>query len=135
MADLLPCPFCGATAANGTVSVECFRGRHLVECGCGAPDCGCGARVTGPGWYAGEDYFETEAEAIAAWNRREPGWTSVSERLPEYGMDVLVRANGSIEVAVVLRGEGGVFWSSGYVDGLEVTHWMPLPKPPGMTDE
>jgi len=135
--NLKPCPFCGATAVNGTVSVECFRGRYLVECGCDAPDCGCGARVTGPGWYADEDYFETEAEAIAAWNRRAPYWIPVRDRLPIECQRVLLIDDEECYIGTHEDVDAGGYW---FRDGdrdypCDPTHWMPLPKPPGMTDE
>ena len=52
MSDLMPCPFCARTPAGA----DCFGGMWLVEC-----DCGCSL-----------DGMETEAAAIAAWNRRVP---------------------------------------------------------------
>ena len=53
MTGLLPCPFCG----NGDAPFTITEDRAWVECG------DCVSRVTiGP--------FDTEAEAIASWNRR-----------------------------------------------------------------
>ena len=61
--DLKPCPFCGAdpyTEEGGTEG-------YYVSC----PACLC---VVGEAWgqSGGLGLFKTEAEAIAAWNRREP---------------------------------------------------------------
>lgn len=55
---LLPCPFCG-----GERIVKCVRGydgpdRHWLKC------CDCGATTR-------QNYYRTQAEAIAAWNRRD----------------------------------------------------------------
>jgi hypothetical protein len=55
-------------------------------------------------------------------------WIPVDERLPELGVDVLVlQRSGECEVAW-RRGHDGN-WSAYSALG-EITHWMPLPKPP-----
>jgi hypothetical protein len=63
-------------------------------------------------------------------------WISVNDRLPEEDEDVLVMtaegkfASGGMHVASL--DEDGV-WYPSHGDGWEfpdVTHWMPLPKPP-----
>ena len=51
MTNLLPCPFCGGNASIP----ESYPYHHLVFC----TSCGCKT-----------DICDTEAEAIAAWNRR-----------------------------------------------------------------
>jgi Lar family restriction alleviation protein len=51
---LLPCPLCGGEASIGHIG-ERPRDAYIV-------DCPCGASIDG----------KTEAEAIAAWNRRTP---------------------------------------------------------------
>jgi len=58
-------------------------------------------------------------------------WTSVSEDLPEEGMDVLVTDGKRYAVASLVEG---------YIDEVPLqewdgtpivpTHWRPLPKPP-----
>lgn len=55
-------------------------------------------------------------------------WISVNERLPETCADVLVFANGQIDVGY--RSPSGLFWHVYGNDGARVTHWMPLPKAP-----
>ena len=52
MSELLPCPFCGGEASKRLF----YGGRYGVYCD------SCSSRVGG--------LFETEAEAVAAWNTR-----------------------------------------------------------------
>ena len=65
-----------------------------------------------------------------------PKWISVSERLPEYGSNVLAFcSNGSVE----LRSYFGFFEKAlrvklNKIVLAEVTHWMPLPQPPAEVD-
>lgn len=53
--ELKPCPFCGSKARIVSAGFEC----HYVRCS-NTKDCGCKF-----------EWFDTEAEAVAAWNRRE----------------------------------------------------------------
>lgn len=55
-------------------------------------------------------------------------WISVNERLPETCADVLVFANGLVDVGY--RSPSGLFWHCYANDEARVTHWMPLPKAP-----
>lgn len=65
--------------------------------------------------------------------RKAQRWIPVSERLPEvdkeYGdVDVLVYTDeGIIEATTYDKDDGWGLW----VEAGEVTHWMPLPEPPG----
>ena len=71
-------------------------------------------------------------------------WISVKERLPSSDRDwVLVACKlmpeGFYGVPHVAELRGGVWWSDCYdvplcSAGVVVTHWMPLPEPPGVTD-
>lgn len=59
-----------------------------------------------------------------------PEWISVKDRLPEEPGEVLVVLYGKVGIAWY---HGGEQFETGsglicYVE--EVTHWMPLPKPP-----
>lgn len=69
-------------------------------------------------------------------------WISVAERLPMLHTDVLVyrrsfcRMGGyqSIEYVTVGLGEVLVWSNDSLAWKSEVTNWMPLPEPPGVTD-
>lgn len=78
--------------------------------------------------------------AIAALDEQEERrWIPVTEQLPETDTCVLVRVNGNPHKYITLKGayelaeydpEGWILemWPE-WMDA-EVTHWMPLPKPP-----
>ena len=53
-------------------------------------------------------------------------WIPVSERLPEYGQEVLVYTGNILKPVVMAF----TFWRKDYDTWLRVTHWMPLPEPP-----
>ena len=59
-------------------------------------------------------------------------WISVSERLPEGGVEVLVSVDENSDDCgyhvCLYRGDEWVRSEAGYIFG--VTHWMPLPEPP-----
>ena len=62
----------------------------------------------------------------------EPEWIPVTERLPEYGENVLAYLENK---TTVLRRYNGFFEKTlgvrhGKLVSLDVTHWMPLPEPP-----
>jgi hypothetical protein len=58
-------------------------------------------------------------------------WVSTSERLPDEETPVLVCCEGGEVVKVAWRKSGHKLWfvESGVTFGI--THWQPLPKPPG----
>lgn len=64
-------------------------------------------------------------------------WISVEERMPEEWVEVLVFVPGiGREIAWLCKPKG--FWRwvySGDIIELDVTHWMPLPSPPGEEGE
>lgn len=57
-------------------------------------------------------------------------WISIKDQLPEIAEDVLIHERGLQEPYVGWR--TGESWSSynEYMDQKDITHWMPLPKPP-----
>lgn len=114
MNKLKLCPFCG-------------KEMHIVEIWddewsltCGTQDC-AGSRTI----------FDTEAEAIAAWNKRPDPWVSV-DTPPEDGVKVLISdKNGEVEAATHDMKNGGFYlrdmWGMHYD---EINCWMPLPEWP-----
>ena len=64
-----------------------------------------------------------------------PGvWISVADRLPHLREDVLVCAYWHEKWSVYTGWTNGKRWyvgcGCGTVSGIQVSHWMPLPKPP-----
>jgi len=62
-------------------------------------------------------------------------WISVKDKFPRYNQDVLTFAPGMAMPIVVDRhngyyGEDDDEWYEGWNTGRNITHWMPLPKPP-----
>ena len=64
-------------------------------------------------------------------------WIPVTERLPETGIDVIAYMDNSIESRIVPAMYGKnrnkyYWWDCIFnTELLSVTHWMPLPEPPG----
>lgn len=61
-------------------------------------------------------------------------WISVEERSPVLGVFVLAFFDGDYEVLQPARAEGWLLhWFDAQgkeLNGINVTHWMPLPLPP-----
>ena len=55
------------------------------------------------------------------------GWIPVEERLPAYGQEVIVYGGNYLKGCVTAMR----FWRAEDVNWFGVTHWMPLPEPPG----
>ena len=62
-------------------------------------------------------------------------WISVKDRLPNGGHNVLFCTfyGNVFEGIKTARGWLGFRWNAIYRDG-EVTHWMPLPEPPEVSE-
>lgn len=70
-----------------------------------------------------------EMHADVSEGKKNEGWISVKDEMPDTGVSVLVYGDGS---GISL----GVYWkwgwtTTGYYNA--VTHWMPLPEPPKTT--
>lgn len=90
--------------------------------------------------------FDDVSDAVVALYdagyRKQSGWISVEERLPDNCRAVLVALEGLTiggAPAMVIGSYSGGFWMVADADGTHyltkymryrVTHWMPLPEPP-----
>ena len=67
------------------------------------------------------------------------GWIPCSKQLPEEGEEILIcvrLASGvKVEYDVCVEYDGYLYPENGYSFGKEITHWMPLPKPPKEDEE
>jgi len=131
----LPCPFCNGAAHSGYAKFNDDAG----WCGCESVDC--------PGWGACAQH-QTEADAVAAWNRRAPeaqAWRAI-ETAPRDGTRILIADGRSTDAAYwsqCAKGYGGskrypwvILDETNGVNGMtetHPTHWQPLPAPPGAT--
>jgi len=65
---------------------------------------------------------------LAGYKAAAPKWISVKDRLPKYGVGVLVTSGGpGCTIAGYFEGSG---FYNGHLEDVVVTHWMPLPEPP-----
>lgn len=75
------------------------------------------------------------------------GWISVKDRLPDRNTPILITANGKVYTATLFDANGIEYWSvnnrgNSYdpstkverVKAKAITHWMPRPEPPGVTE-
>ena len=137
MSELKNCPFCGGEAEvrvhhmyeHGKLySPETAKKEYYVQClGCATQ---CGAIE-----------HETEAEAVAAWNRRADDWRPASEppetnagERPKSVMVCAVHPDGRarLHTGWCMEGRWYVPWVP--VEAV-VTHWRHLPEPPKEDDD
>ena len=60
-------------------------------------------------------------------------WIPVSERLPdEYAICLCVKIGGRYNSVVIAQHKGNNYWMSNGLGVVTVSHWMPLPEPPGV---
>jgi hypothetical protein len=132
---LLPCPFCGTAPTtmgyyNGGYGISCDNHKcHAQPCLFREPD------------MVGKDFRQI---AINDWNTRAPappgpeatagGWIACGERMPDFNRQVL--AWGSTRGYYEARSKGDYMatWDEEqqeWTGNPYVTHWMPLPPPPG----
>ena len=114
MSDLMPCPFC----ASARVRTDYIRDGRQARC--------LNCFAYGPAMFnAGKGGAETDARAIAAWNRRADQWMPI-ESAPRDGTHILLGRKGE----PVCEGFYDD-WSDGqWACAFTPTHWRPLPAPP-----
>lgn len=85
--------------------------------------------------FACQQAMHEAADAIE--NLSKPRWIPVGERLPETGVDVLVKFPQNMAVASIDIGEWVVNSGDGWCTDINLaggeknpTHWMPLPQGP-----
>lgn len=133
--ELAACPFCGQAGHQFESRLAAWSSPTYLA-GCDP----CNLAFVG----------DTPSEAIAAWNRRTPGWRPISEA-PRDGTDVIVGFDCAtvwiVHVAWYRSGDEPYtdepfeqgWWSyvrgsvsQELLDGHRTpTHWMPLPPAPG----
>lgn len=128
------CPFCGKTeSVRLTTTHEAWDDEGIYQdCAVVVCDASSAAKLGGCG--ASSSCHETEAEAIAAWNRRAApesagAWISVDEALPDSEVSVLIAMKDG-------RIEKTCYYYCGFLrsSAAQPTHWMPLPAPPIRAD-
>ena len=78
------------------------------------------------------DYDLTAQKMIAKGYRKQSGWISVDERLPDKdAMYIVFTKKFGVSISVCYLTQKGAFWAI----GNSVTHWMPLPQPPKTESE
>lgn len=83
--ELKACPKCGIVGKVVSDDPDCgYRKAYIVECDCG-------------------EWFDTEAEAIAAWNRRTPDWQHDEAWHKDYEGRLLADAQRTSEELIEMR--------------------------------
>lgn len=129
--DLLPCPFCGKLETIIMVDVPAEKHERVYRVYrvvCSFVNGGCGAST---GWN-----HETPEEAAKEWNTRASGLIPCSERMPEKDGNYLCISNNEYKILPYRNGE---FYFVCFDSVLRccnssVTHWMPLPATPEVTN-
>ena len=96
----------------------------------------CGNAACPKGLIPRCSYYE-KMQSIPAADVRPVKWIPVTERLPDTGVDVLVKFPHNMAVASIDIGEWVVNSGDGWCTDINLaggeknpTHWMPLPEPP-----
>lgn len=130
--ELKPCPFCGGEAA-----INIDGDYPTVNC----------MGHDGPDYPNGFDGCSTFKYSVEAWNTRADHipeaskmmWISVDDRLPDDNGWYLVHHSGGMLFSRELI-DGTYFkskklWANAKADKYgQITHWMPLPEPPNITE-
>ena len=116
--ELKPCPFCGGEAITGSQELgDCHIGIYFGV-GCETTDCFAEFDI-------GECWYDTEQEAIIAWNTRASSWIAVADRLPPVDADIIATDGDCTEVGFFSA--AGTGWCDFW---FAPTHWMLLPEVP-----
>jgi hypothetical protein len=127
--DLKPCPFCGGDASIYVDRDLTPRHGTQVHDVTMWAECTAGC-VTYHNIIGDSSTLEADRETTAElWNTRASQWISVSDRLPEEFISVLLcHRHGGVIVAQLHHGVWYDSANSMMGDGW--THWMPLPAAP-----
>lgn len=99
---------------------RCWGTRECDECSCGGDRTKCNF------------YPEVREKALKEQEPKFGEWISVKDRLPEKDQDVLCYSNknGGYKFFGYRGYISGEWMEGGVLHIGDVTHWMPLPKPP-----
>ena len=113
MGELRERPLCGGEAYLDKVTEDCPN--YVAGCK------NCRAHTS---WHS------TKINAVTAWNTRPNSWISVEDKLPD--TTTVLGCNIEGFVATVLYMSNAKRWTiaPNLSVIMDVTHWMPLPKPP-----
>ncbi len=146
--ELKPCPFCGRKIELHHETEGSYADKHRFPNGAWMfkhPFGETGNWNKCLGRNVNFQWFQSEQEAIDAWNTRADGWIKIEDALPELGPDynyeygdnreneVLIKLAESKRVFIAHLSPNGYWWIDVYRAHLshkDVTHWMPLPQPP-----
>ena len=122
--------------------------KGLESCTCLGCHHGCKYLNNGCNQFLKMDALElltSQHEEIKRLETEQPKWIPISERLPDYDQDVLVyaaekdnREDGTMIISrryvmrIIPSSPGFDTWRTPqyFTSCYEITHWMPLPKPP-----
>lgn len=125
--QLLPCPFCGPGQSVVSAWLDDVSNRWRVGCG----RCGCSTGI--------HTRDESEAPAIAAWNRRASPWRPI-ETAPRDGTRVLLATKQGVQfVGKYTDAESRFPWHRDYTDTYfakaQLSGWQPLPAAPEVRND
>ena len=134
MSELKVCAYCGHEAARKELR---YYGETETWAYCPNPDCPMHDRtMTIKAWQTRpiEDALLARAEKAEAENatlKEERRWIPVREQMPTSGTQWVLLKNGKMDFDFTYIDGGRYDW---WRNGSNVTHWMPLPEPPEVTE-
>ncbi len=112
MEELKLCPFCDGEARLRRPYIGNAKHGYSFHC---------------TACYVSTKVYETEAEAITAWETRADSWIPVSERLPK-DEEQVIATDGKIWYKMRMFG-GKLSFSGSHSFDNAVTHWQPINLP------